>query len=306
MSLSFLCGQKDFYANMYDSIMNSVQSQTVFIHNLYATPADWQRDLFQSVVRAGHLRAGKEHRIQRETYPGHELILCLAGHGWVQVAGKRHEVGPDELVWVNCHHPHTYGAQSQRPWELYWIRVEGRPLDRVSGLLEVNSQPVIRNFNTRAALMEYERIFHHMTGTRPSHAALVNAAVTAIIALAFEARLADTDEIRPELPMPIQKSLEKMRLYFHTPIRVAELASLSGMSESHFSRMFKSCIGTSPIDWLRRERINQAKHRLIESDDPIKEIARQVGYSDQFFFSKDFKKMVRLTPTQFRHQERQG
>jgi AraC-like DNA-binding protein len=280
--------------------------ETQFLKNFYATPADWQRDLFYSVVRAGHLRAGREHRIQRETYPGHELILCLAGYGWVQVEGKKHEVGPDELVWVNCHHPHAYGASASRPWELYWIRVEGRPLDRVSGLLEVHSQPVIRNFNTRAAMMEYERIFHHMVGSRPSQAALVNAAVTAIIALAFESRLADADEIRPELPPAVQKALEKMRLYFHMPVRVAELAELSGMSESHFSRLFKSCIGTSPIDWLRRERINQAKHRLIESDDPVKEVARQVGYSDQFFFSKDFKKMVRLTPTQFRQQERQG
>ena len=285
--------------------MSTLFQETVFLQNLYATPADWQRDLFYSVVRGGHLRAGYEHRIQRETYPGHEFILCLAGQGWVQVAGKRHLVGPDELLWVNCHHPHAYGASSKQPWELYWIRVEGRPLDRVASLLEIRSQPVIRNFNTRAASLEFERIFHHMTGTRPSEAALVNAAVTAIIALAFEARLSDTDEIRPELPMPVQKALEKMRLYFHTAIRVSDLAALSGMSESHFSRMFKSCIGTSPIDWLRRERINQAKHRLIESEDPVKEIARQVGYSDQFFFSKDFKKMTLLTPTQFRIQERQ-
>lgn len=285
--------------------MSTLFQETVFLQNLYATPADWQRDLFYSVVRGGHLRAGYEHRIQRETYPGHEFILCLAGQGWVQVAGKRHLVGPDELLWVNCHHPHAYGASSKQPWELYWIRVEGRPLDRVASLLEIRSQPVIRNFNTRAASLEFERIFHHMTGTRPSEAALVNAAVTAIIALAFEARLSDTDEIRPELPMPVQKALEKMRLYFHTAIRVSDLAALSGMSESHFSRLFKSCIGTSPIDWLRRERINQAKHRLIESEDPVKEIARQVGYSDQFFFSKDFKKMTLLTPTQFRIQERQ-
>lgn len=288
----------------YSTMSTSLQ-ETTFFQNLYATPADWQRDLFYSVVRGGHLRAGCEHRIQRETYPGHEFILCLGGRGWAQIAGKRHLIGPNELLWVNCHHPHAYGAVAKEPWELYWIRVEGRPLDRVSNLLEIRSQPVIKNLNTPVARQEFERIFYHMTATRPSDAALVNAAVTAIIALAFEARLSDTDEIRPELPMPVQKALEKMRLYFHMPIRVVELAALSGMSESHFSRMFKSCIGTSPIDWLRRERINQAKHRLIESDDPIKEIARQVGYSDQFFFSKDFKKMTKLTPTQFRIQEKQ-
>lgn len=285
--------------------MSTPQRETKFLLNLYATPADWQRDLFYSVVRAGHLKAGPDHRIQRETYPGHELILCLSGRGWVQIAGKRHEVGPEELLWVNCHHPYAYGAISKDPWELYWIRIEGRPLDRVANLLEIRSHPVIKSFSARAAIVEFERVFRHMAGNRPSDAALVNAAITAIIAFAFEARLADADDLRPELPLPVQKSLEKMRLYFHSPIRVSDLAVLSGMSESHFSRLFKACIGTSPIDWLRRERINQAKHRLIESEDPIKEIARQVGYSDQFFFSKDFKKMTKLTPTQFRLQEGQ-
>jgi AraC-like DNA-binding protein len=259
--------------------------------------------LFYSVVRGGQLKAGLEHRIQRETYPGHELIFCTAGLGWIQVNGKRHEVAANDLVWVNCHHPHAYGSHSKQPWELYWIRVEGRPLEKVANLLEMKSQPVIQNIDPEKAKQEFELILQHMIGNRPSDAALINAAVTAIIALIFHARLSDSETIQPELPMPVQKALEKMRLYYHTPIRVAELAQVAGMSESHFSRQFKTAIGTSPIDWLRRERINQAKHRLIESDDAIKEVARQVGYSDQFFFSKDFKKMTQLTPSKFREQE---
>ena len=178
-------------------------------------------------------------------------------------------------------------------------------MDRIAQLLEVATLPVFGEFGSEAAGREFERCFRHMAGTRPSDAAHVNAAIAAIIAMAFERRLSDPDSIRPELPMPVQKALEKMRLYFHQSLRVSELAQLANMSESHFSRQFKAAIGTSPIDWLRRERINQAKRRLIESDDAVKEIARQVGYSDQFFFSKDFKKMTTLTPTQFREQERQ-
>ena len=285
--------------------MLNPSKETVFISNLYATPAEWQRDLFYSAVRGGQLKAGSEHRIQRETYPGHEFIFCTAGQGWIQVNGKRHEVSADELIWVNCHHPHAYGANSNQPWELYWIRVEGRPLEKLAQLLEIKSQPVIRKIEPALTQQEFERILQRMSGTRPSDAGIINASVTAIISLVFNARLADSETIQPELPMPVQKALEKMRLYFHTPIRVVELAQLAGMSESHFSRQFKTAMGTSPIDWLRRERINQAKHRLIESDDAIKEVARQVGYSDQFFFSKDFKKMTKLTPSQFREQERQ-
>lgn len=284
--------------------MPSLPQETLFLKNLYATPADWQRDLFYSVVRAGHLKAGTAHRIERETYPGHELILCLKGRGWTQIAGKRHEVGPGSMLWVNCHHPHVYGAFQRDPWELYWLRIEGRPLDRIAELLQVRSQPVLEGLSIQEAMHEFERAFLHMSGTRPSDAALASAAVAAIIGLAFHVRLSEPGLVQPELPSAVSKALERMRLYFHLPMRVAELAQLSGMSESHFSRQFKAAIGTSPIDWLRRERINQAKRRLIESDDPVKEIARQVGYHDQFFFSKDFKKMTKLTPTQFREQEK--
>ena len=290
---------------MYYPAMASLMQETVFMKNLYATPADWQRDLFYSVVRAGHLQAGHEHRIVRETYPGHELILCLKGCGWVQVAGKRHAVGPGSLLWVNCHHPHLYGAAKQDPWELYWMRIEGRSLDRISELLQVRSQPVLEGIHMQAVRAEFERAFQHMIGTRPSDVALASASAAAIIGLAFHVRLSEPGLVQPELPSAVSKALERMRLYFHLPMRVIELAQLSGMSESHFSRQFKAAIGTSPIDWLRRERINQAKRRLIESDDPVKEIARQVGYHDQFFFSKDFKKMTKLTPTQFREQEKQ-
>ncbi|HCN76741.1 MAG TPA: hypothetical protein DIT13_06055 [Verrucomicrobiales bacterium] len=284
--------------------MSQPAKETVFLRNYHATPLEWQRDLFFCVMRAGHLRGGAGHRIGRETYPGHELILCLGGRGWVQVAGRRHEAGPGDLVWVNCHHPHLYGAVKQDPWDLYWVRVEGRTLDRLGELLEVRSRPVFAGVEPEAAKGDFEGIFHRLESGRPCDAAHVNARVAALLAAAFESRLGDALELRPELPQPVQRALERMRLYFHEPIRVAELAALAGMSESHFSRQFKAFVGTSPIDWLRRERINQAKRRLAESDDAVKEIARQAGYTDQFFFSKDFKRMTGLTPSQFREQER--
>ncbi len=291
---------------MYYPVMASSTQGTKFIENLYATPAVWQRDLCYSVARAGHLRAGTDHRIERETYPGHELILCLSGSGWLRVAGKKHDVAPGQLIWVNCHHPHAYGASSSAPWELYWMRIEGRPLDRISELLQIRSQPVFENVTLSSLTAEFERVFRWMIGSRPGDAAMASAAVAAVIGLLFDARLSEPGILQPELPLAVQRAVERMRLYFHEPMRVVELAQLSGMSESHFSRQFKAAMGTSPIDWLRRERIHQAKHRLIESDDPVKEIARQVGYHDQFFFSKDFKKMTKLTPTQFREQERQS
>jgi len=284
--------------------MSSLFPGTEFLTNLWATPADWAAEVFHCVVRAGHLKAGTTHRIERETYPGHELILCLGGRGWVQVMGRRHEVEAGDLVWVNCHHPHAYGAVAQDPWEVYWVRTEGRDLERLGKLVQISGKPVFKMADGEPMRQQMERIFNHMTGTRPSDAAVCHAALAEMVALVFKVRLNDPAGFQADLPDAIREALQHMRLYYSKPIRVGELAASVGMPESSFTRQFRKSVGTSPIAWLRHERIKQAKRRLVDSDDAIKEVARQVGYSDQYFFSKDFKKMTKLTPTQFREEER--
>ena len=53
-----------------------------------------------------------------------------------------------------------------------------------------------------------------------------------------------------------------------------------------------------------RERMSQTKRRLVEGEDSIKQIAEQVGYSDQFHFSRDFKRSTGIPPTEYRRRER--
>jgi AraC-like DNA-binding protein len=143
-----------------------------------------------------------------------------------------------------------------------------------------------------------------MTGTRPSDAAACHAAIMEVVAMVFENRLNDPMGMQEDIPAAIREAMQQMRLYYSTPMRVGDLAKAVGMPESSFTRQFRKVVGTSPIAWLRHERIKQAKRRLMHTNDAIKEVARQVGYSDQYFFSKDFKKMTKLTPTQFREEER--
>jgi AraC-like DNA-binding protein len=84
---------------------------------------------------------------------------------------------------------------------------------------------------------------------------------------------------------------------------VDDLARDARMSAAQFYRSFRQEIGLSPIVYLRNQRIDQAKRRLAESIDSIKEIAEQVGYSDQFYFSRDFKKNTGVSPSEFRLRE---
>ena len=94
-----------------------------------------------------------------------------------------------------------------------------------------------------------------------------------------------------------------MSLYYYRRWQVKQLARDASMSVPHFFRCFRKVTGSTPISFLRRERINQAKRRLTESADSMKQIAEQVGYSDQFYFSRDFKRLTGVSPSEFRKRE---
>lgn len=277
-----------------------------FLLSLYHTPSEACGEVFYSVVRAGHLVAGPAHRITRDSYPGHELIYCLKGRGIARLSGRTFNIGPGQLIWVNCHHPHAYWADPANPWELYWLRFDGPHADRICKMLSPDGVPVFAGLNRALVEKVFRRVFQLMQSSQPDAPVWLHAETARLLALLFESRQSsdEASKLEPDLPARLRKPVESMRLYYHRSWPVSQLAALAGMSPSHFFRTFKQWMGTSPHEWLRRQRITQAKRRLIETDDPIKQVALQTGYSDQFFFSKDFKQVTGYTPSEYRRRER--
>jgi AraC-like DNA-binding protein len=169
-------------------------------------------------------------------------------------------------------------------------------------MLSAGEAPVFLGVPPERAGALYRNIFEVMQGEAPEGPALIHAEVARLLSLLFCARLGSTVAVQ-SIPDALRKPVEWMRLFYFESVRVSDLARMAGLSAGHFTRLFKASFGTSPIDWLRRERISQAKRRLVESRSSIKEIAEQVGYPDRFFFSKDFKSHTGLSPRAFRERE---
>ena len=88
-----------------------------------------------------------------------------------------------------------------------------------------------------------------------------------------------------------------------TPLRVAELAAMTRLSVSHFSRAFRISFGRPPHAYIMMRRAERAK-RLILLDDPIPlaEIALRCGLSDQAHLSRIFRKIVGDSPATWRRR----
>jgi len=83
---------------------------------------------------------------------------------------------------------------------------------------------------------------------------------------------------------------------------VDELAGHAGYSSDHFSRIFKSIKGISPGEFIIQSRIQAGKAFLTNSNHSIAHIAEILGYSDQFFFTRQFRNRTGQSPSQFKNK----
>lgn len=84
----------------------------------------------------------------------------------------------------------------------------------------------------------------------------------------------------------------------HAP--VAAMVQLSGLPERSFKRRFRDATGMSPLEYVHTLRIEEAKHMLETGDAPLEAVAAEVGYEDAGFFSRLFRRRVKLSPAQYR------
>jgi signal transduction histidine kinase/DNA-binding LacI/PurR family transcriptional regulator/CheY-like chemotaxis protein len=98
----------------------------------------------------------------------------------------------------------------------------------------------------------------------------------------------------------IRSAMAYLHEHFSEPITRSDLARHAGITEDYLTFCFRQEFGTTPIEYLQRYRINQAKRLLKDSQDTITKIAMDVGFSDSGYFSRIFRRETGMSPEVFR------
>ncbi|WP_438350410.1 AraC family transcriptional regulator [Paenibacillus sp. FA6] len=108
--------------------------------------------------------------------------------------------------------------------------------------------------------------------------------------------------LKPDL---VSQAIRYMDTFYQESITLESIADKLNYSPRHLSMRFKEQTGASPIYYLIQVRVNQAIELLVGTDATLQDIAKAVGYSDVYYFSRIFKKYTGLSPVRFQKAERQ-
>ena len=113
---------------------------------------------------------------------------------------------------------------------------------------------------------------------------------------------------RCKLSVETQRVVRRAMAYVHThhaeQVSLKDLAAHVALSEQHLIRSFRKEIGITPIDYLKRYRIRQAKTLLEAGHKSITEVALEVGFSDSSYFARVFRRETGMSPSAYRRGER--
>lgn len=98
----------------------------------------------------------------------------------------------------------------------------------------------------------------------------------------------------------VRSALHYIRKNLGADVDISRLAELSCLSKDHFIKVFKSEMGETPMKYIIRCRIDQARLMLAAGDTPVKSIAYQLGFNDFSYFSRVFRNVTGQTPVQYR------
>ena len=235
--------------------------------------------------------------------PEDHLMMCMDGHGYVVVNDKENHLHAGELLIIPRNCRHTYWAAEDRPWSTYWMHFRGEDSSYYVDRIPHVAEPVMID---KAAQAEAVRLFRDCLETLESGYTMPN-----LIYAAQSAKHILSVLLFRNSALPMKQRSESRRLnsdatieYMHSrlcePVRLKEFANEAGFSVSHFSEMFREQVHQSPMSYFTQLKIRAACRLLDLSGKPVKVVALETGYSDPYYFSRVFKKIMGISPEKYR------
>ena len=200
-----------------------------------------------------------------------------------------------------------YQADRDEPWEYCWAGFMGADATSIIRNTDFGKEtPYIRKGRVPADEIRsgMEQIYMLKGNTYESAVAMTGKLYSLLALFMHYAERPEPE--KDSHVMYVEKAVSYIETNYSYPVTVEDIASYVGISRSHLFRSFQNDMNKSPKDFLTGYRIKQACHLLRETDLSVSAIAYSVGFENNLYFSKAFRKQKGVSPSEYRRSGRAG
>lgn len=255
------------------------------------------RDCLPSAM--GYYPQAKDHFMARDMPDDDLVIFCVAGIGSVEVGGVRHRVQRGDAVLLPAGRAHSYNADKNDPWTIFWVHVCGELSDPMMHHLGSPDDVVIHPGLSPRLIAGFEQLLEvGQTGYNESRYIASCAHLKHLLIMMADLDAQQRRHSQQEFDLlAIQ---DYMRAKLSGRITLEELARYSDISKSHLVERYKALTGYPPVKHFTHMKMEAACALLDSSSQSIKQVAVVLGYDDPLYFSRLFKKVVGVSPSVYR------
>lgn len=227
------------------------------------------------------------------------LIYCVSGEGWFKMNNKKTVITANHFVVLPKKTAIQLGTDTAGQLSLYFVRFNGvigeamyNYLQRDKTNFDQTTPPLVGRIAQFQDIMHHLELMENMENLIYANFRFYSFLGTFTLTV-FNYMKKGIDNI-------IERCIIIMKEHLHENLTLDELAKKACVSASYLSALFKQKTHYSPIQLYTSIKIQKASQLLRVTKTPIKQIAEEMGYIDQYSFSRSFKQIMGTSPKKFR------
>lgn len=252
------------------------------------------------LLYCGHQECPSSYSFGPAVRPNYLIHYVIKGKGYYYVNDRKYTVEANQGFLIRPHELTFYQADEDDPWSYLWIGFDGKKVKtylKYSGMDESNYTFSCSEMDLLNSYVN--QMLNHDTLSHYNELSLQGLLFLFFAALAKSAEIPYEEDVEVD-NLYISKAIEYIQKNYQNPLLVTDIANYVSLSRTYLTTIFQQTLHMSPQQFVLKFRITKASELLIHTDLPINAIAHSCGYTDPLAFSKTFKKITGLSPSQYR------
>lgn len=240
-------------------------------------------------------------KIDTRTLIDHEIVLITGGQGKLELKNSVCNLEKGTLLYLYPGVEHSMYSCNDNPMSFYGIHFSYVTMKYFNSQWDCEERCEVLPLKIHSAVSTYERteeLFKKLNKYW-NEKSLGFEMICRSTLMEILYTVMQHTEVNFSSRRKIETLLAYINKNFHEKLTIQTLAKVMNQSPDYLAAQFKSITGFTIVQYINKCRIDQAKIMLLNDEMRIKDVAAEVGFSDEFYFSKTFKKYEGISPVHF-------